>query len=79
MSATTVLFAVNAADALGSFTGGILAALPVLLAVMAPSTHHSTGANAAAAMMRGALTVAPGTIAFLLALYMAFAAASTRN
>ncbi|SDO79065.1 hypothetical protein SAMN04487981_113141 [Streptomyces sp. cf386] len=78
VSATTVLLAMFAADALGSFTGGILAALPVLLAVMAPSTHRSTGADAAAAMMRAALTVAPGTVAFLLVLHSAFVAAGTQ-
>ncbi|AZQ32394.1 hypothetical protein EJ357_02130 [Streptomyces cyaneochromogenes] len=78
VSATTVLFAVNAADTLGSFTGGILAAFPVLLAVIAPSVHRSTGADAAAAMMRAALTVAPGTVAFLLVLHTAFAAAGAQ-
>ncbi|WP_031487524.1 hypothetical protein [Streptomyces bicolor] len=75
VSATTVLLAVHSSDALGSFTGGILAALPVLPAVMAPSTHRSTGADAAAAMMRAALTAAPGTVVFLLVLHAAFAAA----
>ncbi|MER6126787.1 hypothetical protein ABT173_30095 [Streptomyces sp. NPDC001795] len=79
VSATTVLLAVNAADALGSFTGGILSALPVLLAVMAPSTHRSTGAEAAAAMMRAALTVAPATLTFLLVLYFALAASGMPN
>ncbi|MGW1291203.1 hypothetical protein ACWD4N_48725, partial [Streptomyces sp. NPDC002586] len=54
VSGTTVLLAVHAADALGSFTGGILAALPVLLAVMALSTHRSGGAPAPARRIRGA-------------------------
>jgi hypothetical protein len=71
VSAITVLLAVGAADALGSFIGGVLSALPVLLAVMAPSLHRSSGAEAAAAMMRAALTVAPGTLAFLLLFYAA--------
>ncbi|MFJ5974554.1 hypothetical protein [Streptomyces sp. NPDC093060] len=79
VSVVTVVLAVNAADALGTFTGGILASLPVLLAVIAPSTHRSTGAESAAAMMRAALTAAPGTLAFLLVLHTAFAASVTRN
>ncbi|WP_143658625.1 hypothetical protein [Streptomyces sp. IMTB 2501] len=79
VSATTVLLAVHAADALGSFAGGILAALPVLLAVMALSTHRSTGAATAAAMMRAALTATPCTLGFLLMIYTALAASVTRS
>ncbi|WP_369386763.1 hypothetical protein AB5J72_03480 [Streptomyces sp. CG1] len=79
VSATTVLLAVHAADALGSFTGGILSALPALLAVMAVSTHRSTGAVATAAMMRAALTITPCTLGFLLMIYTAFAASVTRS
>ncbi|OIK03757.1 hypothetical protein [Streptomyces monashensis] len=77
VSASTVLLAVHTAAALGSFAGGILAALPVLLAVMAPSTHRATGAQASAAMMRAALTVTPVTLAFPLTAYTAFAASVT--
>ncbi|MFJ5262557.1 hypothetical protein ACIQAC_19030 [Streptomyces sp. NPDC088387] len=77
VSATTVLLAVTVAGTLGAFTGGILAALPVLLAVMAVSTHHSTGARSTASMLRAAMTVAPGTLAFLLTLYVIFAASGT--
>ncbi|EST19036.1 hypothetical protein [Streptomyces roseochromogenus] len=79
VSATTVLLAVHATEALGSFTGGIFSALPVLLAVMALSTHRSTGAAAAAAMMRAALTATPCTLGFLLMIYTALAASVTRS
>ncbi|TVZ76396.1 hypothetical protein [Streptomyces sp. BK340] len=79
VSATTVLLAVNAADDLASFTGGILASLPVLLAVIAPSTPSSTGAESVVAMMRAALTAAPGTLAFLLVIHTALAASVRGN
>ncbi|WP_217553747.1 hypothetical protein [Streptomyces sp. GbtcB6] len=68
VSAATVPLALTAARALGPFAAGVLAAFPVLLAVMAPAVHRTTGAQAAAVMMRAALTVVPGTLAFLLLL-----------
>ncbi|MFD4511397.1 hypothetical protein, partial [Streptomyces sp. NPDC058457] len=68
VSAVTVPLALTAARALGPFAAGVLAAFPVLLAVMVPATHRTTGAQAAAVMTRAALTVVPGTIALLLLL-----------
>ncbi|MFG2957423.1 hypothetical protein ACGF5O_27320 [Streptomyces sp. NPDC048291] len=68
VSAVTVPLAMTAARVLGPFAAGVLAAFPVLLAVMAPATHRATGPQAAAVMMRAALTVVPGTLTFLLLL-----------
>ncbi|MFK0286227.1 hypothetical protein ACIQVL_37980 [Streptomyces sp. NPDC090499] len=68
VSAVTVPLAMTAARALGPFPAGVLAAFPVLLAVMAPAVHRATGPQAAAVMMRAALTVVPVTLGFLLLL-----------
>ncbi|MGF1428372.1 hypothetical protein [Kitasatospora sp. LaBMicrA B282] len=70
-SAVTVLAALAAATALGSFVGGVLSALPVLLSVMGTSVHRTAGPRAAADLMRGALTSAAGTLGFLLVLCFA--------
>ncbi|MFD5248205.1 hypothetical protein ACFWIW_26945 [Amycolatopsis sp. NPDC058340] len=68
LSGVTVLTAVTAAGVLGSFVGGVLSALPVLLGIMAPSLHSSVGPPAAAGLLRGALGSAIGTLCFLLVL-----------
>jgi hypothetical protein len=59
---------VTTAPLLGPAVAGTLSALPVLLAVLTPSVHHSLGAAAAADVARGALVSAAGTVAFLLVL-----------
>ena len=71
LSAVTVAAALAAATALGSFVGGLLSALPVLLSVMGASTHRTAGGPAATDMMRGALTSTAGTLGFLLVLCFA--------
>lgn len=68
LAGATVLAAAGAARVFGSYTGGMFAALPVLLAVMAPSLHRSAGPQAAADLTRGALISAAGTTCFLLLL-----------
>ncbi|MEU1289707.1 hypothetical protein [Kitasatospora sp. NPDC005856] len=68
LSALMVLAAVATARVLGSFLGGVLSALPILLAVMGTALHGSAGAPAAADLMRGALSSATGTLCFLLVL-----------
>ncbi|TQF03080.1 hypothetical protein E6W39_13480 [Kitasatospora acidiphila] len=71
LAGATVVTALAAATALGSFVGGVLSALPVLLSVMGTSVHRTAGAPAAQEMMRGALTSAAGTLGFLLVLCFA--------
>lgn len=68
LSGVLVLTSVTVARAAGPFAGGMLSALPVLLAVMAPALHRTSGAVAAADLVCGALTSGAATIAFLLVL-----------
>lgn len=68
LSGVTVLAAILVADAAGSFAGGMLSSLPVLLGIVTPSVHRGSGAQAASDMMHGALVSAAGTIGFLLVL-----------
>ncbi|MGW8374998.1 hypothetical protein [Streptomyces sp. ODS28] len=70
----TVLAAMAGARLLGSYVGGVLSTLPVLLAVMAPTVHRSGGARAAAELTRGALLSAAATCCFLLTLATALPA-----
>lgn len=68
VSGVIVFASVTVARVAGPFLGGLLSALPVLLSVMAPSLHRSSGAGAAVELLRGALTSVAGTLAFLLVL-----------
>ncbi|MFD8087956.1 hypothetical protein ACFV4F_40435 [Kitasatospora sp. NPDC059722] len=68
LSGVTVAGALAAGAGLGPFVGGVLSSVPVLLSVMGTSVHRTAGAAAAVDMMRGALTSAAGTLAFLLVL-----------
>ncbi|MEU6141957.1 hypothetical protein ABZ848_16520 [Streptomyces sp. NPDC047081] len=68
MATALVLTAVTAARTLGSFVGGMLSALPILLAIMGTALHRSAGAPVATDLMRGALSATTGTLCFLLAL-----------
>ncbi|MFJ6650538.1 hypothetical protein ACIQPS_33395 [Streptomyces sp. NPDC091290] len=68
LAGATMLAAMAVSVRVGSFVGGVLSSLPVLLAVIGPSLHRSAGPTAAATMMRGALAGASGTMAFLLVL-----------
>ncbi|AXK34813.1 hypothetical protein DVA86_21320 [Streptomyces armeniacus] len=71
LSGATVVGAVAAAGVLGSYAGGVLCSLPVLLAVMAPAVHRTGGPGAAADLLRGALSSTAGTVGFLLVLAVA--------
>ncbi|MFJ5309563.1 hypothetical protein [Streptomyces sp. NPDC088350] len=68
VSAAAVTAALAASQALGPTPGGMLSSLPVLLAVVAPGLHRSTGPRAAVELTHGALTAAAGSTAFLLVL-----------
>jgi hypothetical protein len=73
LSFAIVLFALVAARSIGAVAGGMLVALPVVIAVMGPSVHRTAGGAAAADLMRGALTSCIGTSACLLMLAAALA------
>ena len=49
---------------LGAGLTGVLASVPLVMAVVAPSAHHDAGSPAARSMLRGTLSVVPGTAAF---------------
>jgi hypothetical protein len=68
LSTVMVLAAVATTRALGSFLGGVLSALPILLAIVGTALHSSAGAPVAADLMRGALSSTTGTLCFLLVL-----------
>ncbi|MGI5459915.1 hypothetical protein ACQEWB_43490 [Streptomyces sp. CA-249302] len=68
MATTMVLTAAAAARTLGSFVGGMLSALPILLAIMGTALHRTAGAPVATDLMRGALSATTGTLCFLLVL-----------
>ncbi|OXY95536.1 hypothetical protein BEK98_15405 [Streptomyces diastatochromogenes] len=68
VSGAAVTVALAASQTLGPTLGGMLSSLPVLLAVMAPGLHRSTGPRAAVELTHGALTAAAGSTVFLLVL-----------
>lgn len=49
---------------LGAGLTGLLGSVPLVVAVVAPSTHRDGGSPAARSMLRGTLTVVPGTATF---------------
>lgn len=49
---------------LGAGLTGVLASVPLVMAVVPPSAHHDAGSPAARSMLRGTLSVVPGTAAF---------------
>jgi hypothetical protein len=49
---------------LGAGLTGVLGSVPLVVAVVAPSTHRNGGSPAARSMLRGTLTVVPGTATF---------------
>ncbi|MEO7268783.1 MAG: hypothetical protein ABIW49_06215 [Knoellia sp.] len=55
-----------AAPLLGASLAGLLASIPLVVAVLAPSAHARTGAVTARTLLRGTLAVVPGTTAFAL-------------
>jgi hypothetical protein len=71
LSGTVVLASVSLTHVAGPSAAGMLSAMPVLLTVMAPALHRSSGPDAAADLLRGALASGTGTIAFLLVLCVA--------
>lgn len=52
------------APVLGPSLAGVLAAVPLAIAVVAPATHARAGAASARTLLRGTVTVVPGTAAF---------------
>lgn len=56
---------------LGPGLTGVLASVPLVVAVVAPSTHRDGGSPAARSMLRGTLTVVPGTATFAAVLAIA--------
>ena len=59
-----VLAAVTAEHVAGGFAGGVLSSVPVLLAIMGPAVHRSSGTQAAAETMHQALAAGYATIGF---------------
>ena len=53
-----------AAPFLGAHLAGLLAAVPLVIGVMAPSTHASSGLAGVRSMLRGVLAVVPGSGTF---------------
>jgi hypothetical protein len=49
---------------IGAGLAGVLASVPLVIAVVTPGTHRDGGAGTARAMLRGTLTVVPGTATF---------------
>lgn len=56
---------------IGAGLSGVLASVPLVIAVVSPATHRDAGADAARAMVRGTLTVVPGTATFAAVLAIA--------
>ncbi len=54
----------TSARVIGAGLSGVLASVPLVVSVIAPSMHRDSGATAARAMLRGTLTVVPGTATF---------------
>ena len=64
VTSVLVLALVAAADRLGPTAGGILAALPTLVSVLAVFTHRQHGAAAVAELLRGMLHGMAGFLVF---------------
>ncbi|MFC7358778.1 hypothetical protein [Nocardioides astragali] len=56
---------------IGAGLSGVLASVPLVIAVVSPATHRDAGADVARAMLRGTLTVVPGTATFAAVLAVA--------
>lgn len=54
----------TSARVIGAGLAGVLASVPLVVSVVSPATHRDSGAAAARAMLRGTLTVVPGTATF---------------
>ena len=54
----------TSARVIGAGLAGVLASVPLVVSVVSPATHRDSGAAAARAMLRGTLTVVPGTTTF---------------
>ena len=63
-----------AAPLLGPSLAGLLASIPLVVAVLAPSAHARNGAATARTLLRGTLAVVPGTAAFALVIATALQA-----
>lgn len=56
---------------IGAGLSGVLASVPLVIAVVSPGTHRHSGSSAARSMLRGTLTVVPGTATFAATLAVA--------
>jgi hypothetical protein len=54
----------TAAPVLGPSLAGLLASVPLVIAVVAPTTHARAGVASTRALLRGTVAVVPGTAAF---------------
>ncbi|MFC5286487.1 hypothetical protein ACFPM7_05440 [Actinokineospora guangxiensis] len=63
-STAIVVVVAGSADVLGPRVAGVLAAVPVVLAVITPPTHHRDGRAAAEALLRGTLRTLPAATLF---------------
>lgn len=73
ISGATVVAAMLVGQAFGAYVAGVVSSLPILLAVLLPSLHHASGADAAAELARGAMSSVAATTAFLFVLSVALA------
>jgi hypothetical protein len=64
VSGVLVASLLGLAPVLGPHLAGVLATMPVILTVLAPATHGGDGANAASALVRGALASMPSSVVF---------------
>ncbi len=64
VTASVIMGLTSAARALGPHVAGLLASLPVVLSILATTTHHTNGFPAAASLVRGTLRSVPGTVVF---------------
>ncbi|WP_216903012.1 hypothetical protein [Nocardia alni] len=75
-TASVIMGLTSAARVLGPHVAGLLASLPVVLSILATTTHHTNGFPAAASLLRGTLRSVPGTVVF--GLILAYGLASFR-
>jgi hypothetical protein len=66
-STAVVVVVAGSAHALGPHLAGVLAAVPVVLAVITPPTHHRDGGAAAEALLHGTLRTLPAATVFVAA------------
>lgn len=71
VTGTLVATLSSSARWIGAGLTGVLASVPLVIAVVSPGTHRHSGPATARAMLRGTLTVVPGTASFAAVLAVA--------